>query len=243
MLIAGKELPDGANFASGAVTSARRTLITKNRTDENALPPNGTLSADWNRPSALSARSLVLRALNEFGRLDESVFIFDEQHFSGKFDSLENATENVHLIEELVSSYQYLSMEVVMRTQKKSGEKNPLRLVYVYKSSPSLLECVLKGEKKPSAKPSSPFLSAAASAFKAYAENVAASFVESETVFPLLVQCDFDNPLYSNDNALATWLFGYIATLESLRKPLLPKQKLTWVKAGTKSPGGFGFFG
>lgn len=242
LLLAGKELPDGGNFASGAVTCGRRTLVTKSHAAESAPAPTGTAAAVWNRPSALSARSLVLRALNEFGRLDECVIIFDESNFAARFGNLENSAENVRVIEELISSYQYLTMEVVARLQKRAAdaEKRPLRLVYLHKSNPSLAETVLA---RLQVRPSSPFLSTAAAAFRAYAENVAAGFVDSADVLPLLVQCDGENSLAANDNALAVWLFGYIATLDSLRKPLSAKQKLAWVKAGTKSPGGFGFFG
>ncbi len=246
LLIAGKELPEGTNFAAGAVTRGRRTLVTKSHSDADVAVPSGTTAAVWNRPSALSARSLVLKSLNEFGHLDECVILFDESYFDSRFGKLTSSAENVRVVEELISSYQYLTMEVVARLQKKSIEKSkqPLRLAFVYKSSPSLIETVLsRSPNKAGKRHSSPFLSTAAAAFKCYAENVAASLVESADVLPLLVQCDCDNALYDNDNALAVWLFDYISALSSMRKPLSTKQKLTWIKAGAKSPGGFGIFG
>lgn len=248
LLIAGKEIPDGDNFAVAAITNKRKVVITKNHTDENTSSPNGTLSIAWNRPSALSARSLILKTLNEFGNIDECVVIFDEQYFINKFGSLENSSENVRIIEELISSYQYLVMEIITRISKKMKteiltsdrlEKRNLKLIFIHKTNPSLSECVLS---KLTAKPSSIFISTASHAFKTYVENVSASLVENTEITPILVNCDYNNELASNDNALATWLFSYLETLDNLKRPLTAKQKISWVKAGSKSPGGFGFF-
>jgi len=248
LLVAGKELPDGSFFAAGAVTSGRKPIITKSTSDENAIAPNGVTGVVWNRPSALSARSLILKSLNEFNHLDECVIFFDEQYFIKKYGDLDSTAENVRVIEELISSYQYLTMEVITRILKKnktdlvtatSSEKRNLKLIFLYKPNPSISECLIN---KSTTKPSSPFLSTASSAFKAYAENIAASYAESEEITPILVNCDLSNELSNNDNALSNWLFSYIDTIESLKRPLTAKQKITWVKAGSKSPGGFGFF-
>lgn len=248
LLIAGKELPDGESFAAGAVASGRKTIITKKHTDESSSGPNGATGVEWNRPSALSARAVVLKALNECGHLDECAIIFDESFFIEKYGSMDGTAENVRVIEELISSYQYMTMEVINRALKKNRmdftvsnetEKSKLRLVFIHKPNPSLSECVIT---KSTAKPSQPFLSTASQAFKTYAENIAAAHLEDEDLDIVLVSCDQTNDLYNNDRGLSTWLFSYIETLEGLKRPLTAKQRLTWTKAGTKTPGGFGFF-
>lgn len=249
LLIAGKELPDGESFASGAVASGRKTIITRNHTDESASAPNGTTAVTWNRPSALSARSVILKALNECGHLDECVIIFDEKFFIEKYGSADGTAENVRVIEELISSYQYMTMEAITRALKKNKmdfstsaetDKRKFRIVFLHKTSPSLSECVVS---KLTAKPSTPFISTASQAFKTYAQNIAAANIENEDMDFLLVNCDPSNELYANDNALSSWLFSYIAAVDALKRPLTVKQRLTWTKAGTKSPGAFGFFG
>ena len=253
LLIAGKELPDGEMFASGAVTSGRKTLITRlpQPGDDNEglrTSTNGILSASWNRPSALSARALVLKALNEFGHLDECAIVFDEPHLLQKYGDIASTAENVRIIEELISSYQYIAAEITTRVQKQirnasqlsAEEKRRLRLVFLHKTNHSLAQGILE---KSTDKPSSPFLSAASAAFRAYAENIAASLVESDDITPLLVTCDEGNDMHANDAVLSSWLFGYLDQLDSLRRPLSAKQRLSWTKAGTKTPGGFGFFG
>lgn len=247
LLVAGKEIPDGGNFVAGAVTSGRKTVVSKSSQNENVATPSGSSSYAWNRPSALSARSLVLKALTELGNIDECVIYFDETYFLKQYDGIDNAAENVRVIEELISSYQYLTMEIISKIQKQiknqlqtSSEKRNLRLVFLHKTNISLSESILT---RSTSKASTPFLTTASQAFKAYAENVAATLIENEDITPLLVNCSMDNEFYENDNALAMWLFGYLNQLYELKRPLSPKQKLSWVKAGTKTPGGFGFFG
>lgn len=249
LLIAGKELPNGDNLASGAVTSGRKAFITKNHTDEALSAPNGTVGVIWNRPSALSARSLVLKALNEGGHLDECMIVFDEKYYIEKYGRLSSTAENVRVIEELISSYQYLTMEVITRVSKKNKldlateaepERRKLRLIFVHKPNPSIADVALG---KATDSPSTVFISTAAAAFKTYAENVTATLVDNEEIEPLLISCDSTNELASNDNALSTWIFSYIETIENMKKNLTAKQKLTWIKAGSKAPTGFGFFG
>ncbi len=249
LLIAGKELPDGESFASGAITSGRKTIITTNHTDNSSPAPNGATKIAWNRPSALSARSVVLKTLNENSYLDECVIFFDEKFYAEKYANTEGIAENVRVIEELISSYQYMTMETITRVTKKhksdfsnseSTEKHKLRVIFMQKTGQSVSECIIA---KSTSRPSPPFVSTASAAFKTYAENIAALHIDDDDIDFLLVQCDPANELYANDKELATWLFSYIETLEALKRPLTQKQRLTWIKAGTKNPGGFGFFG
>ena len=245
ILIAGKELPAGEDFASAAVSSGRRAVVTNTHENEGSPAPSGVTAVAWNRPSALSARSVVLKAINECGRIDECAVIFDEVFLMERYKGLETTTENVRVIEELISSYEYLTMEAMSRITKKNSlsqteEKRRLKLIFVHKSNPSISECIIS---KSTAKPSPAFLSAAAAAFRAFAENTAATLVESEEIQPILISCDPTNELFKSDRELAAWLFQYVESLDGLRRPLTPKQRLTWTKAGAKSPGGFGIFG
>ncbi len=248
LLIAGKELPEGESFASGAVASGRKTIITRKHTDESSSDPNGTTGVAWNRPSALSARAVVLKALNDCGHLDECAVIFDEKFYVEKYGNIDGGAENVRVIEELISSYQYMTMEVINRALKKNRldfavssetEKNKLRLFFIHKTNPSLSECVIS---KSTMKPSQPFLSTASQAFKTYAENLAAAHLEDQDLDIILVNCDPANEFYEKDRDLSSWLFSYAETLDSMKRPLTTKQRLSWTKAGTKTPGGFGFF-
>lgn len=249
LLIAGKEVPLGNDFASGAASKQRKIIITKTHnssdSDDSEMVPSGITTVVWNRPSALSSRNLLLKCLNEFTYLDECVLIFDETYFVSKYGSMVNTSENIKIIEELIASYQYLTMEIVARVQKinaNAAEKHPTRLIFLFKPNTSLSESIVSMTGRTSSTISSPLISAAAGAFKSYAENTAATLYESEDIHPLLVMSEPGNEYTPKDAALASWLFEYIDSLDSLKRPLTPKQKLSWIKAGSRTPGGFGGF-
>lgn len=86
-------------------------------------------------------------------------------------------------------------------------------------------------------------IAAAGGAFKAYAENIAAILAENGGVTPVLVQCEPSNELSKRDSSLSLWLCEYLDAIDNLKKPLSPKQKVSWVKAGAKNPSGFGILG
>ena len=85
-------------------------------------------------------------------------------------------------------------------------------------------------------------VASASVAFKAFAENFAASVCEADDVIPVLVECDSSNELSKNDSAFMAWLCEYLSKLDDLKKELSAKQKVSWIKAGAKVPGGFGIF-
>ena len=71
---------------------------------------------------------------------------------------------------------------------------------------------------------------------------MAATLALSDDVIPVLVEADQNNEIARKDSALMGWLCTYLAQIDSLKKDLSPKQKVSWVKAGAKSPGGFSLF-
>ncbi len=253
LLIAGKELPAGTDFASGASFQGRKTMITKETAEDLEItPPNDVKCLSWNRSSALSARTMVLSSLNEFGNIDEAVLFFDETWLASKYGETLNPSESIKVLEELIASYQYLTMELISRITKKNiyaadnsaaeKSKKTVKLIFLYKSNPSECDGITSSSARAASNLSSPLVAAAANAFKAYAENIAASLVNNTEITPVLVSCEPSNDLATKDSALAVWLCEYIDQIDQLKKGLSPKQKVAWVKAGAKSPGGFSFF-
>lgn len=245
ILFAGKELPYGKDLASGASFQGRKVIATcsfsENAADseENKAPEStgGIKQVTWNRGSVLSSRSLVLNCENE-GGIDEAVLVFDENLFASKFGA---AYENARILEELIGSYQYLAQEIVGRFSRNTSKK--AKIVFMYKGNPSIGESVLSNSLKSSGvQLSYSLIAAAGGAFKSFAENMAAELVQSQNITPLLVNCDYTNDLAGRDNSLAVWLCEYMDSIDNLKKPLSAKQKISWVKAGAKNPGGFGLF-
>lgn len=239
ILFAGKELPDGNDLVSGASFQGRKVIATISSPDEGEQPKNGSDSTRvfWNRGSSLSARALVLKCENE-GGIDEAVLVFDESSFAVRFG---DSSENSRILEELIGSYQYLTQELIARHTR--NESKPAKIVFLHKTNYSLSDGIVSNSVRISGVALSPPLVASASgAFRSFAESTAASLAEKSTIIPLLVSCEPSNDLSKRDSPLSMWLCGYLDSIDSLKKPLSPKQKVSWIKAGAKNPGGFGLF-
>lgn len=244
ILFAGKELPAGNDMASGASFQGRKVIATNfNVTEEEENPSSGeksggVLGVAWNRASALSCRSLALKCENE-GGLDEAVLVFDEFYFATKYREVSN---NAQVLEELVESYQYLAQELIARFNRQPERVR--KLIFLYKSNYSMCDGVNSSSVRASGiELSNPLIAAAGKAFEGYAENIAATLTESKNIIPILVSCDPSNDLSKRDSSLSVWLCEYMDSIDALKKPLSPKQKVAWVKAGAKNPSGFGILG
>lgn len=245
ILIAGKEYPEGSELASGAVLQGNTVVITSNPVVTEIKPEEGVTTVNWNKISALSSRSLIISALNVNGHLDEAVLVFDEEFLAPKYGN-PGASESNRAFDELILSYQFLTTELLLRyNQRKNAglESKPGKIVFVYKSNMSEAQVVANpGLRTGSRTLSKSLVAAAGAAFKAFAENMAASVCETDDVIPVLVECDPQNETARKDSTLMKWLCEYLDQIDNLKKTLTPKQKVSWVKAGTKSPGGFGLF-
>lgn len=246
ILFAGKELPAGKDFASGASFKGRRVISTslnvgeEEPSDEESGPEKAgvLIQAAWKRSSALSSRSLAIKCENE-GGVDEAVLIFDEFYFATRYRAV---TNNSQILEELVESYQYLTQELLSRFQR--ATERIYKLTFLHKSNFSLWDGVNSSSVRSSGiELTNPLIAAAGGAFKSYAENIAATLVDGSNVMPLLVSCEPNNDLSKRDSSLSVWLCEYLDALDNLKKPLSSKQKVSWVKAGAKNPTGLGILG
>ena len=238
LLIAGKDLPEGGELASGASLQGRVTLITSASQDGDS--GNGYRAVFWNRASALSARTVVLSCINAAQHLDEVAFVFDEAQYAAKF-SKTSSSEIEQALDEMILGYQFLTQELVVRfSQRKdlSPELHFAKIAFLYKPNVSLAESVGASNKGMMGAPSYPATAAAGAAFKAFAENTAALLADNDQIVPVLVHCDPNNDLSHRDSALASWLCTYFDALDEAKKRPAPKQLVNWVKAGAKKPGG-----
>lgn len=245
ILLAGKELPDGKDFASGASFEGRSVIVTcgvkfdenGEETQDDESCPRNVKALQWNRASVLSSRALVINCENLDGP-DEAVLFFDEELFALKYGK---SYENSRIMEELIGSYEYLAQELVARFLRNPKRKR--KIVFLYKSNPTVCESIISSSVRLAAvQLSYSLVAAAGGAFKAFAENMAAELVQTENITPLLVNCEYTNELAGRDSSLALWLCEYLDSLETLKKPLTGKQKTTWIKAGARNPGSFGLF-
>lgn len=88
----------------------------------------------------------------------------------------------------------------------------------------------------------SPLVAAAAGAFVAFAENIAAVYGDCEYVNIVLVRGDRGMETSKTDDVLAKWLGSYLDSVDGLKNKLTAKKSIQWAKPGAKNPGGFTLF-
>ena len=97
----------------------------------------------------MSARSLVISALNVNSSLDEAFLIFDEPYFASKYlnSSIADASR---IFDELILSYQYLTSELFSRfNQKKIGSETSVKkIVFIHRRNISIAQEVLNQNQK-----------------------------------------------------------------------------------------------
>lgn len=241
ILIAGKYLPEATNFADGAEIKMRNVAITDPKISKDNVPASNIKTLPWSRPSPVAARSLILECEQIFGNLDEVVLYFDESYFATKFHllTMQNCSQT---LDDALLGYQYLTLELLSRFEKTSEMNASLgkpqivpKLVFLIKNSVNEFDI----KKNPALRtelpaPSNAFVAAAAAAFVAFAENIAAVYNSKEYVEIILANADFENDAAKTDNALGQWLCDYLDELDAKKKRASLKQELSWVKAGSK---------
>ena len=255
ILVAGKDMPDGKKFADGLSFSNRNILITgndidvpepsENNDDETSEQMNvlkGETTAEWNRGSSLSARTLILQTENTYEKMDEAVLFFDEEYFASKADKMD-AAECSRTCDDLISGYMYLTLEVLSRFEKKNSGGAPGKLVFVLQEGPCMVDAlrspVLRNGSNSIA---SPLVASAAGAFNSFAENIAAVYGDMEYVNIVLVRGDKGMEAAKSDDSLAKWLGSYLDSVDELKHKLTAKKSISWVKPGAKSAGSFSLF-
>ena len=243
ILIAGKDLPDGSDFVDGAEVKMRQIAVTAIKGSSPANSPN--ISAfEWQRTSPIRARSLILDTESTFKKIDEAVLYFDENYYATKFN-LMTPQECTQSCDEMILGYQYLALEILSRFEKKYSmsagleEKTlPSKLVFLIKNSFSECEVAKNGALRQNVPVASgPLVAAAAAAFQAFAENIAALYGAREYVTVLLARGDINNESARLDRSLGEWICSYMDEVDKQKNKPSLKQSMNWIKAGAKGPG------
>lgn len=230
VLFAGKEYPDGRDFAIAATKHNRTALITVSVMPENL--EEGRLSDDvypvlWSRSTSITARSLLLQVENICRTLDEAVLIFDSSWYSASFSELTPEMCS-KAADAMVTNYAFLVTELINRFQKKDGGT----LVFVIKRPH-------EGDSSASgfSKPVSVLTGMAEGAFKGLGEAVATTYGQDGNIKVVLVKADYGTA----DSHFANWLFDVLDAPNSVVGKIDPKKGPQWFKMGAKT-GRTGFF-
>lgn len=239
ILFIGKDLPDSIDFAEG-LSSNNRNVFTSTKDETNAVnfAAEDIFSATWNKTSAISARSFLIKAETKFPDINEYLFYFDSYYYSTKFE-LDKTEYVTAATDSLISSYQFFINELLTRLEQK---KEPSVIAFMAKTYPSKYEVLHNGTKGVNIHPASNIVSAAQEAFISLAANTSTLVGERPYLSVLLSKCDYTNELFSSEKQLASWLAQGIDSIKGMKNHQTAKQAGTWVKAGAKIPTGLSLF-
>ena len=239
ILFIGKDLPDSIDFAEGLASINRNVFTsTKDETEAENFAAENIFSATWNKTSAISARSFLIKAETKFPDINEYLFYFDSYYYSTKFE-LDKTEYVTAATDSLISSYQLFINELLSRLEQK---KEPSVIAFMAKTYPSKYEVLHNGTKGVNIHPASNIVSAAQEAFLSLAENTSTLVGERPYLSVLLSKCDYTNELFSSEKQLASWLAQGIDSIKGMKNHQNAKQAGTWVKAGAKIPTGLSLF-
>lgn len=238
ILIAGKELPDCLELAESFIENKKVFTAAKPDAEIANFDAEGIFSCNWNKSSAISARSFIIKAETKLKELNEYLIYFDAVTFASKFEL--DRTENVSTaVESMITSYQFLVTELLLRLEQR---KDPVVVSFLVKTYPSKFETLHNGTKAVNLVPCSNIVSAAQAAFISLAENVSILVADKPYLSVLLAKCEPGNDFYSDETGLGKWVMQGMDALSKSKSKQTAKQAATWIKVGQKVSAGFSLF-
>ena len=238
ILIVGKDLPDNLDFADAFTATRKVFCVARDESEVQSFEAQGILASTWNHDSAISSRSLIIKAETKLEELNEFVLFFDSYWFGTKFEL--DRTEDVSVaVETMIKSYQYFINELMLRLEQR---KEPVTVAFLVKTYPSKADLLHSGNKNINLHPTSNIVNAAQQAFISLAENFATLVSDRQYLQVLLAKCDNTNELFDSDKQLGAWVKESITAIEGFKNHQGVKQACTWVKAGGKVSNGFSLF-
>ncbi len=233
----GKDLPDGLEFAEAIADSGRSVFgIAKSEADAAKFESEKIFTSTWNKSSAVSAHSVIIKAETQLESFDEVVFYFDSSYFCAQFE-LDRTEDISNAVDTMYNSFLFATNELLKRIDQR---KEKITVAFLVKEYPSKYEMI--SSKAAGIVPASGIVSAAQAAFCALAENFSTCVAERNYLSVLLAKCSFSNDLSKNEDGLADWLVTALDSFKTMKNPQTAKQAGVWNKAGGKVSAGFALF-
>lgn len=236
-LFVGKDLPDGLDFAETLADSGRSVFgIAKSEGDAAKFESEKIFTSTWNKSSAVSAHSVIIKAETKLEALNEVVFYFDSSYFCTLFE-LDRTEDISNAVDTMINSFIFATSELLKRIDQRKEKVSVAFLVKEYPSKHEMLSSKTAG-----IVPASGIVSAAQAAFCALAENFSTYVADRNYLSVILAKCSFNNELYKNEDAIADWLVGAFNSINSMKNQQSIKHAGNWNKVGAKISTGFLLF-
>jgi len=236
-LFIGKDLPDGLNFAEALASSGRSVFVTaKSEADAAKFEAEKIFASTWNKSSAVSAHSVIIKAETKLEELDEVIFYFDAANFCSQFE-IDRTEELSNGIDSMINSFIFSATELLKRIDQRKEKISVMFLIKEYPSKHDLISSKTTGMV-----PASTIVSIGQAAFAALAESFSTNVAERDYLSVVLAKCAYENELYKNEEAIAGWAVNAFNTVKSMKNSQTAKQAGTWNKVGGKVATGFTLF-
>lgn len=236
-LFIGKDLPDGLAFAEAMADSGRSVFaVAKSEADAAKFDSEKIYATTWNKSSAVSAHSVIIKAETKLEALDEVVFYFDASNFCIQFE-LDRTEDLSNGIDTMISGFIFSATELLKRIDQR---KEKISVLFLVKEYPSKYDMV--SSKTAGLVPASTVVSAAQAAFCALAENFSTNVADREFLSVILAKCAYTNDFYKNEDGIADWVVSAFDSVKTMKNPQTVKQATTWNKVGGKVSTGFALF-
>ena len=237
-LFIGKDLPDGLEFAEAIADSGRQVFtVAKSESDAANFDSEKIFASTWNKSSAVSAHSVLIKAETKLELLDEVIFYFDTNYFCSKFEI--DRTEDIsNAVDTMMNAFFYSTAELLKRLDQ---IKEKTAVAFIVREYPSKAEAL--SSKTTGIVPASAIVSAAQAAFCSLAETFSTNVADRNYLSVILAKCTFTSELYKNEDAIADWTVAALDSVKAMKNPQNVKQACTWNKVGGKLSSGFALFG
>lgn len=236
-LLIGKDLPSSLEFMEALTSTSRKVFgIAKNQTEENNFESENIYSTTWNKSSAVSAHSVLIKAETTLDDYNEVIFYFDSEYFASIYET--DKTEEIsNAVDNMINSFLFSTTELFKRIEQR---KEKIIVSFLIKELPSKAEFTMS--KSSGITPASAIVSAAQQTFISLAESFASNVAGRNYLSVILAKGNNSNELFKNEKGLALWLAESFDAVRQMKNPQTVKQALNWNKLGSKVQTGFSLF-
>lgn len=239
ILLVGKELPDSLNFCEALKANDNKIYTSaKSEADAVKIDADNITASTWNKSSAVSAHSFLIKAETNLENITHVIFYYDSPYLCSKFE-LDKTDELSQAVDQLINSYLYTAGELIKRIDQK---QDPVCVSFIARTYPSKYEIATAGNKTSNILPASSIVSVGEAAFTTLAQNFSTYVADRDYLSVILAKCPYNNELYKNDKQLAQWILESFDSLAQLKHKQSVKQATVWNKVGSKLSAGFPFF-
>lgn len=223
MLLIGKDIPEGYDFAKGLAGAENQVFCAESDSNTDSGDLNERIfTASWNKASAISAHSLLIKAETRLETIENVIFYFDADYLSSRF--LDNSTDEISTaIDTMITPFLYITAELLRRAEQKGSK---LCAGFIVKN--------LRPEQ------TSGIVKIAEAAFCQLAENFAQNVSDRDYLRVFLAKSSALTEAVAGEAALGEWAAKALGDISDKKQSV--KQATAWNKAGAKLGAGFPFF-